>query len=153
VPSLALSLAVRLATRRTGARAGSESVGRLARVDLVDPSRDTAADVDGVGVARALEHGQALGRADPGLAVQHDLLVLGQLLEGLAGEDLALGDEHGAGNPVDLVLVRLAHVDEDEVPRALLALLEPSVERRDRDRRVGGRLGGVLAEGAAEGLV
>ena len=46
------------------------------RVDLLDPGDDAALDVHRVGEAGRLERGERLGRADAGLAVQHDLLVL-----------------------------------------------------------------------------
>ena len=52
----------------------------------------------------------------------------GQLLEGVAVEELALGDQHRAGDLVDLVLVGLAHVDQHEVAGALVALLEHVLE-------------------------
>ena len=54
---------------------------------------------------------------------------------------------------VDLVLVGLAHVDQHEVAVAVLALLEPVLQRAHRDGGVGGRVRGLLADRAAEGLV
>ena len=66
-----------------------------------------------------LTHRQRLGRADAGLAVQHDLLAsCGSCAERVAVEELALGDQHRAGDLVDLVLVGLAHVDQHEVALA-----------------------------------
>ena len=76
-----------------------------------------------------LSTASASAERTPGLAVQDDLLVVAQLLEGVAVEELALGDEHRARDLVDLVLVLLPHVDEDEVAAALLALLEHRLER------------------------
>src|SRR3954464_14719631 len=67
-----------------------DSVRRLARVDLVDPGDHAAAHVHGVGEAGALGDRQHLGRADTGLAVEHQLLVLRQLLQRDAGLEVRL---------------------------------------------------------------
>ena len=60
---------------------GNSLVDRQRRVDLVDPADDAALHVHGVAEAGALQHRQRLRRADAGLAVQDDLLVLRQLGE------------------------------------------------------------------------
>src|SRR5687767_10632496 len=80
------------------------SVRRLGRVDLVDPRRDAATDVHRVLVASRLHDGQSLGGANTGLAVNDDLLVRRKLLQRSAAEELTLGDEHRARDPVDVVL-------------------------------------------------
>src|SRR5690349_2363056 len=144
---------VRMPSQRGPAGAGYASVRRLAGIDLADPRHDAAAHVHGVAVAGALDDGEHLGRADARLAVQDDRLVAGQVTERVAVEELALRDQSRAGDAVDLELVGLTHVDELEVAGALLALLEHRLELGDRDGRAGGRLGGLVGDGAAEGVV
>src|SRR5262245_15833017 len=58
----------------------SSSVRREARVYLLDPGQHAAANVHGVREAGVLHDRQALGAAHTALAVQHDALVLRQLL-------------------------------------------------------------------------
>src|ERR1700727_2954449 len=95
--------------------ARAASVGRQRRVDLAHPGQHAPADVHGVGEARVLDHRQRLGAAGAALAVQHDPLVLRQLLQRVAVQELALGDERRAGDGDDLVLGRLARVDQEDV--------------------------------------
>src|SRR6478736_2898302 len=140
-----------LPTRPAGR--GYASVGGLARVYLADPRHDAAAHVHGVGIAGSLDDREHLCGPDAGLAVQDDRLVAGQVAEGVAVEELALRDQLGARDAVDLELVGLTDVDELEVAGALLALLEHHLELGDRDRRAGGGLGGLVGDGAAEGVV
>src|SRR6202451_1645557 len=94
-------------------------VRREGGVDLSDPGEDAAADVHRVGEARVLQDGEDLGAAGAALAVQHDLLVLRHLLQGRAVQELALGDQRGARDADDLVLVRLADVDKEDVVAAV----------------------------------
>src|SRR5690606_19710489 len=101
--------------RRPLVRPAYGSVLRQARVDVLDPAQDAAPDVDGVGEPGVLQHRQDLGGPAAGLAVQDDLLVLGQPLQRRAVQELALGDEHRARDAADLVLVGLADVDEHDV--------------------------------------
>src|ERR1700727_2198478 len=101
-------------------RPGSFPVNALSvfgqrRVYLADPGEDAAAYVHSIGEAGVLHDRQALGRARAALAVQHDPLVLRQLLERRPGEELTLGDERGPWDGHDLVLVGLPDVDEEDV--------------------------------------
>src|SRR5690606_36610501 len=56
-----------------GWRRPASSVLGAAGVDVLDPAEDAAADVHRVGEALVLHHGERLGAAPAGLAVQHDL--------------------------------------------------------------------------------
>src|SRR5580700_2603499 len=94
---------------------GAGSVRRERGIDLADPGQHAAADVHRVGEAGVLDDRQRLRRAGAALAVQHDPLVLRQPLQGGPGHELALRDERRTGNGDDLVLVRLADVDEEDV--------------------------------------
>src|SRR5262245_40957558 len=91
------------------------SVDGLLRLDLVDPRNDTPTDMNRVRETGAFQDGEALGRACTGLAVQNDLPVLGQPAQRLPGQDLVFGDQYGARDGDDLVLVWLPNVDEQEV--------------------------------------
>src|SRR5712691_9726944 len=95
--------------------AGTWSVRRERGIDLVDPGQHPAADVHRVGEAGVLDDRQGLGRTGAALAVQHDPLVLRQLLQRGPGQELTLRDERRAGDGDDLVFVRLADVDEEDV--------------------------------------
>src|SRR3954466_946305 len=97
----------------------TRSVNRQRRVDLLNPRDDTALNMDGVLEACRLQRCERLCRPDSGLAVEHRFLVLRQLRERLAGHDLVLRDQRGAGNLHDLELRRLAHVDEVDIVTAL----------------------------------
>ena len=76
------------------------------------------------GEARGLERREDLRRADARLAVQDDRLVLRQVAQGGAEEELVLRDQRRAGDRDDLVLVRLADVDEVDVLAGVHPLLE-----------------------------
>ena len=104
----------------------------------MDPGVDPAAHVDGVREARALDHGEHLGRPPAHLAVQDDLLVAGQLLKGGSVEELPLGDEDGTIDADDLELVGPANVHQQEVDVAGLARIEHVLQLHHRDRRVAG---------------
>ena len=108
------------------------SVRRERWVDLANPGQHAASNVDRVLEARVLQHGQDLGATRPALAVQDDLLVLRELLQGGTGEEFALGDQRSARDGDDLVLVRLADVDEEDVVapssiafRSLAVIVDP----------------------------
>src|SRR6201996_7355556 len=124
-------------------------VRREGRVDLVDPGEDAAADVYRVGEARGLQDREDLGAAGAALAVQHNLLVLRHLLQGRAVQELALRDQRGAGDADDLVLVRLADVDEEDVAAAV----EQARQVLGADRRADHGSLCLFRDGAAEGLV
>ena len=61
------------------------------------------------------------------------LLVLGEVCQGGAGDDLALGDQRGTRDADDLELGRLAYVDKED----LLAGLLPVAQLSCRDGRIG----------------
>src|SRR5882757_2239856 len=73
-----------------GAVRVSSSVDRLVGLDRVDPADDAATDMDRVGEARGLQDGEDFRTADTGLAVQDDPLVLGQVLQSRAHQELVL---------------------------------------------------------------
>src|SRR5437660_119113 len=81
-------------------------------VDVPHPRDNPTLHVYRVAEPGRLDRRQRLRRPDAGLAVQHDLAVLGQAGERLAGEDVALGYQPGAGDLDDLVLGGFAHVDQ-----------------------------------------
>ena len=87
-----------------------------------------AADVHRVGEAGALDDASASAERTPVLQCSTICLSCGSFSSACAGEELALGDQHRAGDLVDLVLVGLADVDEDEVALAVVALLEHVLE-------------------------
>src|SRR5262245_15338823 len=125
------------------------SVRRQRRVDLLDPGDDAALYVYRVAESGGLDRGERLGRPYARLAVQHDLPILRQSCQRLAGEDVALRDEYAARNAHDVVLGRLTYVDQQEVLAGVLPLLQ----LRRGDRRAGGGRGGLLRHRAAEVLV
>src|SRR5688500_11813366 len=120
-------------TRSVKSTPRSGLVGGLTRIDLIDPRPHTAADVDGGGIAGALQHSQRLGPPCTRLAVEDGRPVGRDLLKGIAVQELALRNEHRARDLVDLVLVGLTDIDEHEVATAVVALLEPPVQRLHRD--------------------
>ena len=82
--------------------------------------------------------------ADTRLAVQDDALVLRQILQGGAHQELALGDQLRAGDGDDLVLVDLADVDDLELRLVRVRCTHSlSLLRGDSDRGAGGRLLGL----------
>src|SRR5579875_2934543 len=135
--------------RPVSARGGSVLVGRQGGIDLLDPGEHAAADVHGVGEPGVLRDRQAFGAALAALAVQHELLVLRQLAQCLAGQELPLGDEMRAGDGDDLVLVRLPDVHDEDV----LARVHHGLQVARADRRAGRGLLGLVRYRAAELLV
>src|SRR5262245_7578613 len=107
------------------------SVDRQGRVDVPDPGHHAALDVDGLAEPGRLDRGERLGRPYPRLAVQDDLPVLREAGQCLAGQDLPLGYQAGAGDAHDLVLGRLTHVDQlDRLTRVDPVLQLPGGDRR-----------------------
>src|SRR5687768_13770390 len=91
----------------------SALVLRLRRVDLVDPFQDSAAQVLDVREANRLQELLRLGAAAAHLALRDDLAILRQLL--IAPRQLAQRNQRRAGDLVDLVFVRLAHVEDERL--------------------------------------
>src|SRR5450432_1439700 len=130
-------------------RSTLSSVRGKARVDLVDPADDPAADVHRVSEAGALHDGERFGRPHPRLAVQDDALVLRHPLERRSVEELTLRDQHRARDRHDLELRGLADVDEKDV----LPVVDPLLEFARHDRRALGREHCLVGDDAAERLV
>src|SRR2546423_10730758 len=78
--------------------------------------------------------------------MQHQRLVLGQLRQRLTGQDPVLGDQRGARDPYDLVLVGLSNVDQ----RELLTGVDHFFELLGGDRRGGRRGGSGIADRTTE---
>ena len=67
------------AERSSGRRVGdrlSRSVRGLGTVDLADPGTHAATDMDRIGQPGSVEERQYLCRSHPGLAIEHDLLIV-----------------------------------------------------------------------------
>src|SRR5215475_9809034 len=131
----------RAAFRRPGGCSGAVA-GGYCRAVGGGYSRSVAGGVRGL--LRRRGFGTGPGRAGPAaraaLAVQDDPLVLRKALEGGTREDFTLGNEHRARDGDDLILVRLAHVDEQDV----IVAVEHVLELGGRDGRPGCRLLRVL---------
>src|SRR5699024_4374540 len=102
-----------------------DSVILLAGINLVDPRRYPAADVGGIGETGPFQYRQRFGRTFSGFAVQHSGAVAGNVGQGRAVKEFALGYEFRSGNLVDLALIGLTHVNEYEIPDAVVALFQP----------------------------
>src|SRR5215467_4084469 len=125
---------------------GYSSVGGQRGIDLADPGEHATAHMDRVGETRVLHHGEGLGGALPALAVQHDPLVLRQPLQRGAGQELALRDQHRAGDGDDLVLVGLPDVHQED----FIVSIEHGLELGGRDGGVRRGPLSVLGDHAAE---
>src|SRR5829696_6231656 len=83
----------------------------LRRIDLVDPFQDPAAQVLHVREADRLQELHCLRAAAAHLALSDDFAIAWQLL--VAPRQLTEWNERRPGNPVDLVFVRLAHIEDE----------------------------------------
>src|SRR5687768_1268430 len=92
--------------------------------------------MDGVGIPSTLHHCQHLGGSDPALAVEHHLFVAGQPLECLTCEEITLGYQDRARDPVDLVLARLADINQRKITVTAITFVYPCSQRADRNRRI-----------------
>src|SRR5699024_10564565 len=129
------------------------SVGRLAGINLVDPRRYSAADVGGIGETGPFQYRQRFSRTFSGFAVQHSGAVAGNVGQGRAVKEFALGYEFRSGNLVDLALIGLTHVNEYEIPDAVVALFQPRLQCGDADRGVNRGLGSLVADHTAKCVV
>src|SRR5256885_4178009 len=120
------------------------SVPRQAWVDIHRPRVNSAAQAAHPRETRRLEDLQRLERTRPVMAVRHDLAMAVQLAE--AGRQLGERNQHGAVDAGNLVLVRLAHVDHEQI--GVLVPLLFQVLRRDLRALVRG-----VGPDAAERLV
>src|SRR6185503_19449143 len=100
---------------------------RLARIDLVDPFQDSAPEVLHVREADRLEEVLCFRAAAAHLALRDDLAIARQLL--IASRQLAQRDQRRTGNAVDLILVRLAYVEDERRLTGIQLLLQ--IDRRD----------------------
>src|SRR5258705_11584133 len=89
------------------------SVLGLGRIDLVYPVENPALEVLDPLEADRLQEFLGFGAAPAHFAMRDDVLVFGQL--GIAPRQLAERDEHRSRNPADLILVRLAHIEDEHV--------------------------------------
>src|SRR3989441_5237652 len=89
------------------------SVPRQRRIHVHRPRIDPAAQAAHLREARRLQDLERLERARPVVAMRHHLAVPVQLAE--AVRQLTQRNEHGAVDVRDLVLVRLTHVDHEQI--------------------------------------
>src|SRR5215467_9536812 len=100
---------------------------RLAWINFVGPVQDAPRQVERLLVAfRAKEIGRL--RAAPADLALHDELVARIQLD-VTLRDVAERNQHGSGNPVDLIFVRLPNVDD----RQLVAPIQPLLQFDCRD--------------------
>src|SRR6476660_8955708 len=94
-------------------RVPTASVLGLGRIDLVYPVENPALEVLYPLEPDRLQEFLGFGAAPAHLAMRDDVLVFGQL--GIAPRQFAERDEHRSRNPADLILVRLAHIEDEHV--------------------------------------
>src|SRR5438477_3678065 len=89
------------------------SVLRLRRVHLIYPVENPALEVPYPLEPDRLQEFLGFCAASAHLAMRDDVLVLGQL--GIPPRQLAERNKHRSRNPADLILIRLAHIEDEHV--------------------------------------
>src|SRR4030095_11023025 len=87
------------------------SILGLGGIDLINPLQNPALEVLHVGEPHRFEEILRLGAAAAHLAVRHDLTILRQFL--IAPRQLTERNQRRARDAVDLILVRLTHVENE----------------------------------------
>src|SRR5687768_17646751 len=98
-----------------------DSIPRLRRIDLVDPFHNPAAQVLHL-EAYGLEIFRRPGAAGAHLALRDDFAVAGKLL--IPSRQFAEWYQGRSRDAIDLVLVRLAHVENEKVVTGVKAALQ-----------------------------
>src|SRR2546430_1242380 len=100
-------------------RYGPILVFRLGRINLIHPIEDAALEVQHLLEPHGSEKIGRLRAADARFALSHDLQVRVELVVAL--RDVAQWNQQRPRNSIDLILMRLAHVDEEELVAAVEA--------------------------------
>src|SRR5207244_706667 len=91
-------------------------------IDLSRPLHDSAAEVAGLREALLAEEGDRLGAAHTALAVDDDLALWIEFADAL--RQLGQRQQRAAGKAANLVLRRVAHIEDEDILAAVEALLQ-----------------------------